>query len=140
MKTKLILVLFLTSNLSQAQIFEKKAMSVQVGYGLSTPSYSDKEIVNDGFFLQGEYVLIISSWVEIRPYAGLIVTSSNGKDLNGNPTDEKAETKAFIIGGKARLILPIPYVAPYVEFGLGSSIGAYECFVGRVQCRLQFVG
>ena len=112
MKTKLILVLLLTSNLSQAQIFEKKAMSVQVGYGLSTPSYSDKEIVNDGFFLQGEYVLIISSWVEIRPYAGLIVTSSNGKDLNGNPTDEKAETKAFIIEEKQGLYYPFPMLRP----------------------------
>jgi len=93
MKTKLILVLLLTSNLSQAQIFEKKAMSVQVGYGLSTPFYSDEEIVNDGFFLQGEYVLIISSWVEIRPYAGLIVTRSNGKDLNGSQRMKKQKPK-----------------------------------------------
>ena len=63
MKTKLILVLLLTSSLSQVQIFEEKAMSVRGGYGLSTPFYSGEETVNDGFFLQGEYVLSISSWV-----------------------------------------------------------------------------
>ena len=38
-----------------------------------------------------------ASWFEIRPYVGFIITNSNGKDLNDNPTDEKAESKAFLV-------------------------------------------
>ena len=54
------------------------------------------------------------------------MTSSNGKDLNDNPTNEKAESKAFLLGGKARVRAPIPWVAPYVEIGIGTSIGKFE--------------
>ncbi|WP_236545528.1 hypothetical protein [Tenacibaculum maritimum] len=54
------------------------------------------------------------------------MTSSNGKDLNDNPTDEKAESKAFLLGGKARVRAPIPWVTPYIEIGIGTSIGKFE--------------
>lgn len=73
-------------------------------------------------------MLKIASWVELRPYAGLILTNSNGKDLNNNPTNEKAESKAFLLGGKARVRAPIPWVAPYFEIGIGTSIGKFETF------------
>ncbi|WP_405207489.1 hypothetical protein [Aquimarina sp. LLG6339-5] len=46
--------------------------------------------------------------------------------MNDNPTYEKAETKAFLLGGKARLRAPIPWVAPYAEIGIGTSIGKFE--------------
>ena len=60
--------------------------------------------------------------------AGVISTSSNGKDINDNLTNEKAETKAFLLGAKARVRAPIPYVAPYFEIGIGTSIGKFETF------------
>ncbi|EPR72105.1 hypothetical protein ADIWIN_2944 [Winogradskyella psychrotolerans RS-3] len=78
--------------------------------------------------LQGEFVLKVSSWFELRPYAGVIITNSNGEDLNNNPTDEIAESKAFLLGGKARLRAPIPWVAPYLELGIGTSIGKFQTF------------
>lgn len=101
---------------------------MQIGYGLSAPSYSVDEIVDDGFFAQGELVLKAASWVEFRPYVGFILTNSNGNDLNDNPTNEKAESKAFLLGGKARVRAPIPWVAPYIEVGIGTSIGKFETF------------
>lgn len=30
------------------------------------------------------------------------------------------------MGGKARVKAPIPYVAPYIEAGIGASIGSFE--------------
>lgn len=120
--------MILTSNLVDAQFVKEKSINVQIGYGLSAPNNSVSEIVDDGFFAQGELVLKVTSWFELRPYAGLILTNSNGKDLNDNPTDEKAESKAFLLGGKARVRAPIPWVAPYVEIGIGSSIGKFETF------------
>ena len=127
MKRNLIaFILILTSNLVEGQFIKEKSINAQIGYGLSVPNNSIDDIVDDGFFAQGELVLKATSWVEFRPYAGFIFTSSNGEDINGNPTDEKAESKAFLLGGKARVRAPIPWVAPYIEIGLGTSIGKFE--------------
>lgn len=127
MKNTLILII-LTSNLVEAQFIKEKTISAQIGYGLSVPFNSVDEMFDDGFFMQAELVLKVASWVELRPYAGLILTSSNGRDLNDNPTNEKAESKAFLLGGKARIRGPIPWVAPYIEIGIGTSIGTFETF------------
>jgi hypothetical protein len=127
-KTLILIVIILTSNLVDAQFIKEKSINAQIGYGLSAPNNSVDEIVDDGFFAQGELVLKVTSWFELRPYAGLILTNSNGKDLNDNPTDEKAESKAFLLGGKVRVRAPIPWVAPYVEIGIGTSIGKFETF------------
>ena len=127
-KNLILLVTFVISNLAEAQFIKEKSINAQIGYGMSVPYYSSDDIINSGFFLQGEYILKAASWVEFRPYAGLILTSSNGKDFNDNPTDEKAESKAFLIGGKTRVRAPIPWVAPYIEIGIGASIGKFETF------------
>jgi hypothetical protein len=129
MKNKLILlIIVLTSNLIEAQFIKEKSINAQIGYGISVPYNSVDEIADDGFFAQGELVLKAASWFELRPYAGFILTSSNGKDLNDNPTNEKAESKAFLLGGKIRVRAPIPWVAPYIETGIGASIGKFETF------------
>ena len=127
-KTLIVLVFLVASNLTEAQFIKNKSVDAQIGYGLTMPYYSDEDIGDGGFFLQGEYVLTVTSWFELRPYAGLILTNSNGKDLDDNPTDEKAESKALLLGGKVRLRAPIPWVAPYLETGLGGSVGKFETF------------
>ena len=127
-KTLIILIIVLTSNLAEAQFIKEKSINAQIGYGISAPYESVDDIADRGFFAQGELVLKATSWFELRPYVGLILTSSNGKDLNDNPTNEKSESKAFLLGGKARVRAPIPWVAPYVEIGIGTSIGKFETF------------
>ncbi|MBO0324020.1 hypothetical protein J0X14_17050 [Muricauda sp. CAU 1633] len=129
MKNKLlILLLLLISHITKAQFIKEKSLNAQIGYGLSAPYDSFSNVANGGFFLQGELVLTAASWVEFRPYAGFIFTNSNGKDLDNNPTTEKAESKAFLLGGKTRLKAPIPWIAPYVEGGIGVSVGKFETF------------
>ena len=129
MKNSLIaLLLVLSPAMTMAQFIKERSINAQIGYGLSAPYDSADDIVNDGFFIQGEFVLKIASWAELRPYAGAIFTNSNGKDINDNPTNEKAETRAFLLGGKARVRAPIPWVAPYIEIGIGTSIGTFETF------------
>ena len=127
-----ILLVLLLSPICEAQSTYKKAINAQIGFALSSPYESEDEIGDSGFFLQGEYILILKSWLELKPYVGLITTSSNGEDLDGNPTDERAETKAFLFGGKARLRAPIRWVAPYIEIGIGASIGKFETFTSTI--------
>lgn len=125
MKKTIIIFAILASAQVNAQLIKEESIALSIGYGLSA-AYDDIDVVSTGFYLQGEYVLALSKWFDIRPYAGLILTKSNGKDLNDNPTPYKATSKAFLIGGKARITAPIPWVAPYLEGGIGASIGSFE--------------
>lgn len=127
MKNNLLLVaLCLASHLIHAQFVKEKSINAQIGYGLSMPYDSADDIINDGFFAQGELVLKVKSWFEIRPYAGLILTGSQGKDFNNNPSDETAQSQALLLGGKVRVRAPIPWIAPYFELGIGTSIGKFN--------------
>jgi hypothetical protein len=128
MKNKLItfIIIVCASYQINAQSITLESINAQIGLGISSPYDSRDEIADTGFFLQGELVYKVASWLELKPYAGLILTSSNGKDLNDNPTDEKATSKAFLAGGKARIRVPIRWVAPYIELGIGASIGKFE--------------
>ncbi len=124
----LLVLMGLFSNILHAQFIKKKSINAQIGLGLSAPYNGDEDVADRGFYGQGELVLKAASWVEFRPYLGFIFTKSNGKDLNDNPTDEKAESTAALIGGKVRLRAPIPYVGPFIELGFGASIGKFETF------------
>ncbi len=127
-KMLLFVIIGLTSTLAEAQFIKQKSVNAQIGFGLSSPYNSNDDVVDDGFFAQGEFILKVKSWFELRPYAAVILTSTGGEDLNGNPTDETATSRAFLLGGKVRLKAPIPFVAPYIESGIGTSIGKFETF------------
>jgi len=122
----ILLALILISNLAEAQFVQQRSINAQIGYGLSVPYNSVADVVDDGFFLQGEYVISPTSWFDTKAYAGFILTNSNGRDIDNNPTIEGAEAKAVLIGAKARVRAPIPWVAPYIEIGVGASIGKFE--------------
>ena len=70
----------------------------------------------------------MSKWFSVRPYAGIILTSENESENQQNPLNYKVTSKAFLLGGKARICAPIPYIAPYLETGLGISIGSFETY------------
>lgn len=83
-------------------------------------------VADTGLYLQGEYVMGLTKWFDLRPYAGRILTKSNGKDLNENSTLFKATSNAFLIGGKGGFTIPIAWVVPYLEVGIGTSIGSFK--------------
>lgn len=134
-KVLILLIAVVVANAAEAQFIKKRAINARIGYGMSSPYESASDIADDGLFLQGEYVLSAASWFEIRPYAGLIFTSSNGEDLNGNPTDEMAETNALLLGSKLRVRAPIPWIAPYLEIGIGASIGKFKTYTWYTDIR-----
>lgn len=126
-KSIFILLIILTSAQANPQFFKDKAIDANIGYGISAP-YDDVDIAGTGLYLQGEYVLTISNWFDLRPYAGLILTKANDKDLDGISTPYFSTTNAFLFGGKARVTIPIPWVAPYFELGIGGSLGKFKTF------------
>ncbi|WP_339631900.1 hypothetical protein [Bizionia echini] len=125
-KVLIISILILSSNFVEAQFIKEKSINAQIGYGISAPYNTIENSASGGFFIQSELILKAASWVEFRPYAGFILTNATDKDLNNKPINERVESQAFLLGGKVRVKAPIPWVAPYVEIGIGTSIGKFQ--------------
>ena len=127
MKKTLVVILFVFASIQvQAQFIKEKAIDVSIGSGLSAP-YDEDDIMGSGFYTQGEFVLSLNNWIDIRPYAGLILTKP-GDDSENREAGYKSTANAFLFGSKTRLTIPIPWVAPYFEIGVGASIGSFETF------------
>lgn len=124
-KTLLLLFALLVATQIKAQTIQEKAIGIAIGYGMSTP-YDDIDITGQGFYLQGEYVLEFTNWFALKPYAGLILTKADEDDNPQNAPNYIATANAFLFGAKARFTAPIPWVAPYVEAGIGASVGSFE--------------
>ena len=94
---KLILVLFtvfICYNMN-AQFIKEKAINVSIGFGYAFP-FEDLEVNGVGGYASGEYILKIKSWLDLKPYVGLIFTKSeltdkyNSEDaFNSNPNIPK---------------------------------------------------
>ncbi|MCV9932656.1 hypothetical protein OIU80_10210 [Flavobacterium sp. LS1R47] len=128
----LIFTLFF-SNQTKAQT-TGNFIKVSIGFGSSTSNYEEEnpEIIDGtGFFTQGEYIIGVTKWFSVRPYAGVIFTSTS-KDAIKNPQGYKVETNAFLLGTKVRLCAPIPWVAPFIETGIGASIGSFKTYTNYV--------
>lgn len=119
----LILVLFASTQV-KAQFIKEQSINVSIGFGYSIPNDA-ADVMGSGFYTQGEYVLTVTKWFDIRPYVGLILTKS-GSDEDQINRGYKSTANAVLIGGKTRVNAPIPWVAPYVEIGVGLSIGSFE--------------
>jgi hypothetical protein len=104
---------------------KKQFIKASIGIGGSTP-FDDVDTYSNGFFAQGEFVYEVYSWLDLRPYAGVIFASTDDEDNKPSEKGFISDTNAFMIGGKARIIAPIPWVAPYVEIGIGTSFGKFE--------------
>lgn len=127
-----IVLIFLFPTLTKAQA-TGKAIKASIGFASSGSYYIENygaqdevDVMGGGLYLQGEYIFGITSWFSARPYVGGIFTSvDNNPDLQNQP-QYRVTTNAFLVGGKVRFFAPIPWVAPFIEGGIGASIGKFE--------------
>ncbi|SHM77922.1 hypothetical protein [Flavobacterium saccharophilum] len=127
-----IVLIFLFLTLTKAQATDK-AIKASIGFASSGSYYIENygaqeevDVMGGGLYLQGEYIFGITSWFSARPYVGGIFTSvDKNPDLQNQP-QYRVTTNAFLVGGKVRFFAPIPWVAPFVEGGIGASIGKFE--------------
>jgi hypothetical protein len=132
-KTKtIILALFilLFSNYLKAQPRVGQFINASIGLGISAVNDSNDDLTasGSGFYAQGEYVMGLTKWFGFRPYAGFVITDVSESDIKQNQPLYIATSKALLVGGKVRLAAPIPYVAPYIEVGIGTSFGTFKTF------------
>lgn len=124
----LILILgifFCTKAFAQPQ--KGRFLNGNIGLGVSFP-YENIDIGSTGFYAQAEYVFGIKKWFGFRPYAGFISTSPNQDLTSSNLSQFEVTTRAFLVGGKIRVAAPIPWVAPFIEFGFGASVGSFDTY------------
>lgn len=112
-------------NHAYAQLQEGKYINASAGLGLCAP-YDESDAIGTGFYAQGEYVWNLTGWFGIRPYAGVIAAS--GESDQNDMQEWKIKSNAALLGAKVRVAAPIPYVAPFIESGLGMSIGSFETY------------
>lgn len=128
----IIFILFF-STLAKAQPGIGKSIKGTIGFASSSSYYIENygaqdeiDVMGGGLYIQGEYIFGITSWFGVRPYAGGIFTSvDKNPDLQNQP-QYRVTTNAFLVGGKVRFCAPIPWVAPFIEGGIGASIGKFE--------------
>lgn len=123
----LILVSVLASNSLKAQPKKGEYINASIGLGLNT-SYYEEDGGGSGFYAQAEYAKGITKWIGVRSYAGILLTSGDKTNENGDPTEYRISAKAFSFGGKIRVAAPIPYIAPFIESGIGASIGSFQTY------------
>lgn len=123
-KKVITLFIIIISFQAKAQSDTKKSLNISFGFANTYP-YDDVEVHGSGISVQTEYVISPKKWVDFRPYIGLIFTKTSSEN---NESNLKSSCNALVLGGKARIIAPIPYVAPYIESGFGASIGNFDTF------------
>ncbi len=104
-----------------------QSIKASIGLGISAP-YEDYDIDGSGFYAQGEYTFKLRKWIDLKPYLGFITTSTSTRSSQ----NFKVASTAIMFGGKARFKAPLPWVAPFVEFGAGGSIGSFLTFIPTV--------
>ena len=126
-KTVFVFFVMLCFSFGYGQLPKKKAIDLSVGYGLSVP-YDDFDVTGEGFYFQGEYVINLKKWIDVRPYVGLILAKTNTGDDALPGQNFRSDAEGGLFGIKSRIRLPIPWVSPYFEFGIGGTVGTVVTF------------
>jgi hypothetical protein len=107
-------------------------LQISGGLGIAFPSNdeaSDTGAQGIGAYARAEYIHRVIEAVTPRAYAGVVFAPKDG-DCELSPCDVSA--RILFMGVKARLLAPIPYVAPFIEFGLGGSLGKLTTRVDEI--------
>jgi hypothetical protein len=110
-------------------------LTISLGLGMSGATQTGAHATADGFYGEGEYWIAPLSWLQLRSFAGVLLTSTDPHTCSNASSCDVSERILFG-GGKIRLLAPIPYVAPYVETGLGLSFGSIRAVDVNVDQRM----
>jgi hypothetical protein len=102
---------------------------VSGGLGFSL-ARSAEEPYGVGGGLVFEYEAVRAGWIAGRLYGGAVMSGTARHSCRGIPCT--ISSQIGVGGAKARLIIPIPLVSPFLELGAGLSAGAITTRYGYV--------
>jgi hypothetical protein len=100
------------------------------GIGVSLPDDEDVDGTGTGGYGEVEYVYRRVAWLTPRAYTGVLITRPRS-DCGAGVSPCDVSSGIFFIGGKLRLMAPIPYVGPFIESGIGLSAGRISTRSGQ---------
>jgi hypothetical protein len=102
--------------MSSAQSEKGEFVNLTLGFGISAPN-QDYDLQADGFYIKGEYIYNMKSWFSVRPYVAYINTSLDNENSDENlvAAGFDISSNALMVGGKFRLLAPVPYVALFLS-------------------------
>jgi hypothetical protein len=106
-----------------------RALLLSPGLGYSFPS-SNANGSGDGGWGEIEYVFRPSRAFSPRIYSGVVITNPKN-DCDAADTPCNVSAHVFFAGVKARLMIPIPYFGPFLEIGIGASLGEITTQIGQ---------
>jgi hypothetical protein len=117
-----------------------KLLVLSIGPAFAFPDDSNQ---NDGYglgvYAGFEYALLPTRWFSPRAFAGLLLASADENSCNGGALPCHVSAQIGVLGIKARFTIPIPYVAPFIEAGVGMSVGAMSTQTVDIDKRLSGV-
>jgi len=103
-----------------------RALSLAAGIGIASAERRNGQDVEGrgaGAYAKAEYVFRPVHWFTPRLYAGTVLAPADEGSCGAGVDACDVSAKIFFFGGKFRLMAPIPYVGPFIELGIGGSIG-----------------
>jgi len=136
LRTLLFSIFFILSSINtKAQPRIGQSIKASIGFASSSSIYIENygnqdeiDVMGSGLYLQAEYIIGIKSWFGVRPYIGMISTKVDKNQPLLYQPQYKVTTQALLVGGKIRFCAPIPWIAPFIEGGIGASIGSFQTF------------
>ena len=116
-------------------VVNRQAWRPLLGFGLSmggeVRDENDEDPYGRGLYLEVDRVWRSNRAIQPTAYAGAVFTAP----FSGSCThpDDSCNVSASTLfgGGKVRLMLPIPFVGPFLEAGVGMSVGRITTMTGR---------
>lgn len=110
---------------NRASAQEARQLQISGGPGFSLPGNGrDGDGVGAG--ISFEYVARWTKWTGGRLYAGGILTKADKHSCAPGTETCSVFSRIGIGGAKIRLLVPIPYIGPFLEVGAGVSAGSIE--------------
>ncbi len=108
-----------------------RAIAFSAGVGLASASETPADNTATGFSGEVEYIWRITRWLKPSVYFGGLFTGTGsctdeGRDIT--PCD--VQHILVYTGAQGHLMIPIPYVGPFFEVGLGLGAGGINRVVG----------
>lgn len=117
-----------------------RALKGALGLGYAFPEESGGKTATDGYgqgvYADFEYVVWPASWFSPRAYSGLVVAPAKAGSCGAGVAPCDVSSAYAFAGAKARLLPPIPWVAPFLEAGLGISLGRFSTQSGQIVGRV----
>lgn len=116
--------------LAPTQLTAQWVGDYQASGGLGVSFSPDREGAGVGGSLIVERAVGSAVWGGGRVYAGGFFSNASPDRCPAGIDPCSVSSQIAVVGAKARLLVPIPYVGPFLELGVGLSAGSLENRIG----------